>query len=167
MLKLVLTLTAFSVLLLMSVGTQNAFAELVGHDGKNNKHILIDIATGEATDLGPTTFTSMFSGLATTRAPVDTKTSPTDATVFTHPAGTIFGVYRDVTDGKDYVIQLDTTTGKANKIVEVLGGLEFRGVAFGPSGGFFAVEKQTKTLYTIDMITGDKTIVGALGDVVF
>ena len=86
------------IMLLMPVGFQNAFAVLIGHDSVNNKHILIDINTGEATDLGPTTFTSGIAGMASTRAPVDTATSPTDATVFNHPTGTIFGVYRDKTD---------------------------------------------------------------------
>jgi len=168
MLKLVLTLITFSILLLMPVAAQNAFAELVGHDGKNNKHILIDIATGEATDLGPTTFNSRASGLAATRGPVDTATSPTDATVITHPVGTLFGVYRDGTDDKHYVIQVDTATGKANKIVEVVGGISTRGVAFGVDGTtFYSTDALAKTLYTINMKTGVKTIVGALGNIGF
>ncbi len=135
-------------------------AKLVGHDSVNNKHILIDVTTGEATDLGPTTFTSGIAGLATSRAPTDTATSPTDATVFTHPTGTLFGVYQDKTDGKDYLIWVDVTTGKANKIVEVVGGIQFRGIAFGPNGKLFVIENPSQNLSTINMITGVKTIVG-------
>jgi len=144
---------------------------LIGHDGLNNKHILININTGEATDLGPTTFTSTVSGLAATRAPVDTATSPTDNTPITHPGGTLFGIYRDASgpdEGKDFVIRVDTTTGEAIKLVEVVGGILFRGVAFGPNGDFFAVEANTQTLYTINMITGVKAPVdGKVGNITF
>jgi len=116
---------------------------LIGHDNDNHNHILIDINSGTATILGSTTFDSLGSGLASSRNPVDTRTSPDDDTVITFPGGTHFGVYRDGSDGKDYVIQVETTgatAGKANKIVEVVGGIAGRGVAFGSDGvTFFCV----------------------------
>jgi len=142
--------------------------KLIGHDADNSKHILIDIATGAATNLGPTTFDSFTSGLAASRDLVDTATSPTDDTPLTHPGGTLFGVYRDTSGpdaGKDFVIRVDTTTGEAVKLVEVVGGINTRGVAFGPNGGFFATEGTTQTLYTIDMITGVKTTVGGVNNI--
>jgi len=77
-------------------------------------------------------------------------------------------VYRDGTDDKHYVIQVDTTTGKANKIVEVVGGISTRGVAFGVDGAtFYSTDALAKTLFTINMITGVKTIVGVPGSIGF
>ena len=57
---------------------------------------------------------------------------------------------------------MDTTTGEAIKLVEVVGGISTRGVAFGPNGGFFASEGTTQTLYTLNMLTGVKTTVGGV-----
>jgi len=135
---------------------------LLGHDNIDHTIIEINILTGNARVIGPTGFTSTGSGLAPSRIALETATSPDDPTPITQPAGTNFGIFMDMDDGEDYVVTINPTTGESTKIVKVVDGIGTVGVAFDKDGIFYGTTGGKSELYKIDLITGEKELVGII-----
>ncbi len=131
---------------------------LFGHDNVNHTMIKIDIQTGLAEVVGPTTFQSGASGMATSTAAV-----PGPGGV-TYSPGTHFGLIRDGSVGKDFVVVVDLTTGAATRVVETARTIGGRGIAFGADGSTLYV-LEGNILSTIDVVTGNLTEIGRLGEV--
>jgi hypothetical protein len=148
--------------LALASGTAGAQAPepwvLYGHDSRTFRTVAIDTTNGLARPIGDTGFDSTGAGLETSSGPV-----PSQGGVV-YPKDTAFGVFRDNTFNKDYVIVLDNVTGKAVKTVELDLGIGGRGVGFGPDGTTLYAYTGPGTLFTIDTVTGALETVGEVWD---
>lgn len=146
-------------MLASSVGAQSPGPyALFGHDNAHHALIKIDTATGLATVVGPSGFQSGVSAMAEARGTVPGPAG----TEFS--AGTLFGLFRDVATGEDFVVAVDVITGEATKVVQTDRQLDGRGIAFGPDGiTLYVVEWPGGALSTVDVATGAVTEVGNTG----
>lgn len=131
---------------------------LYGHDSREGRTITIDTTNGLARPVGPSGFDASSAGLEASGGPV-----PSQGGVV-YPKDTAFGVFRDDTFNKDYVIVLDNVTGKAVKTVELDLGVGGRGVAFGPDGVTLFAFVSPGLLYRINTVNGALTLVGNVED---
>ncbi len=122
---------------------------------------IVTIATdsGLARMIGPMGFSATHgSALEACRAPVKVQGG------ITYPAETIFGVIRDTTFDKDYLVVIDNEAGTAVKSVELDLAVSGRGIAFGPDGSTLYAYKPPGELWTIDTVTGALSLVGPVVD---
>jgi hypothetical protein len=131
---------------------------LYGHDSREARTITIDTTNGLARPVGPSGFAASSAGLEASGGPV-----PSQGGVV-YPKDTAFGIFRDDTFNKDYVIVLDNATGKAVKTVELDLGVGGRGVAFGPDGVTLFAFVSPGQLYRINTVNGALTLVGNVVD---
>ncbi|MFQ5855578.1 MAG: DUF11 domain-containing protein [Anaerolineae bacterium] len=143
-----------------SVGAQVPEPQaLFAHDNDKHTLIRIDTSTGLATVIGPTNFSSGASGMAAARGAVP---GPGDVSF---SEGTLFGLLRDDDSGEDWVVVVDVTTGKADKVIQTQRQIApGRGIAFGPDGvALFVVEGPSGILSTVDTVTGSVSQIGGTG----
>lgn len=129
---------------------------LIAHSTWDATIIRIDVNTGAATLIGPTGFIGAGSGLTTSGGVVIGPDGPI-------PAGTVFGLFRDGTLHKDFVVTIDIFTGRAYKIVEAETTSGRRGISFGPDGTTLYVV-HSSSLSTVDISTGVITLIGPTTD---
>ncbi len=131
---------------------------LFGHDNGTSTIITIDTTNGLARPIGPTGFYSTASGLEAASAQVPGPVG----TVWQE--GTIFGLLRDSTFNKDYVVAIKNETGVATKSVEVDLTISGRGIGFGPDGKTLYALIPPGELWIIDTVTGALTLIGEVMD---
>ena len=100
-----------------------------------------DIATGQATLIGPLGSVGVGNGLAFSED------------------GRLFLANNDT----DSLYEVNRTTGAATLIGGVGFDLTGSGMDFAPDGTLYLIESTTDSLYTVDTQTGDLTLVGSLG----
>lgn len=159
----VLLIAAGAVLSLLAAGSPAAaqVAEpwvLFGHDNTSATTVIISTVNGLARPVGPLGFVSTSSGLAEARAPVPT----TGGVVY--PVGSIFGLLRDATFDKDYLVAIKNETGIGTKVVELDFAVGGRGIAFGADGKTLYAMVSSGELYTIGTTDGAITLVGEVTD---
>jgi hypothetical protein len=110
---------------------------MANQDGNN---YVLDPSTGLTTLLGPSGF-SLLTALA-----VDAQ-------------GTLLGIQFS---GTPSLVRIDKTTGIATAIAAT-SPANMQGMAHHPDGRLFAVNTTTDSLYVIDQVTGNTTLVGAFG----
>ncbi len=133
------------VFLIMGVTQVQAFPRLFATDHIRDSLLLIDPITGEATVIGPFGIGNV-TGTALAFA----------------PDGTLWGAFQTTVD--DYLVNIDTSTGKATIVAPLRPRFGGRGVEFGPDGKtFYLVNIGNQNLYTIDISTGLGTLVGCTG----
>jgi hypothetical protein len=131
---------------------------LYGHDNGIFGIIRIDTATGRATAVGPTGFSSGAAAMAAAGGPV-----PGPGGV-QYPAGTFFGLLGDNGDGRDYVTVSDPVTGRTTKLVATSRTVGGRGIAFGPDGVTLYLIESTGELSIVDTVSGQLRSIGTVRD---
>jgi hypothetical protein len=118
-----------------------------GSDPNYNSLYTVDVKTGAFTHVGATGAPQLFMDLAVDRH------------------GNMFGVTSTVNPSAVPAIlyRIDLATGKATKIVNLVGSNSVMGLAFGRDGALYATDNpQNPGLYLIDMKTGFETAIAAL-----
>ena len=131
---------------------------LYGHDSQASTNVSLDTKNGLARVLGATGFDSSFTGLEACRAPVTVQGGEV------YPAGTMFGLIRDTTFNKDYIVVIENETGKTVKSVELDFSVTGRGIAFGPDGSTLYAYNPPGILYRISTSDGSTVKVGEVVD---
>jgi hypothetical protein len=131
---------------------------LYAHDTQLSRTLTIDTTTGLARPIGDSGFSATSAGLEMSGGPVPSQGG------ITYPKDTAFGLFRDATFNKDYVIVLDNNTGRAVKTVELDLTVGGRGVAFGPDGTTMYVYVAPGILYTVNTVTGAISSIGEVAD---
>jgi hypothetical protein len=131
---------------------------MFGHDNASSTTVKISTVNGLAIPLGATGFASGASGYASSRTDV------VAAGGVVYQKGTIFGLLRDETFNKDYIVAVRNETGVATKLVETDVGIGGRGVGFGEDGKTFYVMVPPGELITIGIADGAITTIGEVRD---
>ena len=132
---------------------------LFGHSNGLSSTVQISTATGRAKLIGGTGYDSGASGMATAFGTVFGPSGQRFA------AGTFFGIIGDNRNGNDYVVVVDPTTGRADKIVRTSERLGGRGIAFGPDGStLYAISYDE--IVRVDTTNGRVTRVGPVQDAI-
>ena len=137
-------------------GTPPGTWRLYGHDNSLSSIIQIDTATGLASLVGRTGYSTSASGMATSRAHV------IGAPGSVIPAGAHFGLLSDVDIRRDRVVAVDTITGAATSLSVADRSFSGRGVGFGPDGATFFVADTSGSLWTVEVRSGYTTEIGRL-----